>query len=291
MFPSFLITFREVVEAAFIVVTLLGIVTNLKLFHARRTVWQATAFAAILSVALIGIAGILGLKLHTVYVGRVEEITEGVLMFISAIFITWAVFFLHNFFSQQKGLLLQKVKKTIEEQEFKGLFILVFTAVFREGFEIVLFLSTIFISTNPQDIFIGSFIGIFLGIVLSLLLFKTTQRLPMVYAFRITSILLVLFAAGLLARGVHEFAEAKLIPEFFEMTFTFIPEKTTFVGGMIKSLFGLTRKMDIVQIGVYIIYSLGMAVYFFFPHRHSGFSPVRKQTRIRSEVETPTSNI
>ncbi|PIV71264.1 hypothetical protein COW57_00440, partial [Candidatus Roizmanbacteria bacterium CG17_big_fil_post_rev_8_21_14_2_50_39_7] len=49
----------------------------------------------------------------------------------------------------------QKVRKSIEEQEQRGLFVLVFTAVFREGFEIVLFLSTIYLSSNPQRIFIG----------------------------------------------------------------------------------------------------------------------------------------
>ncbi|MFZ2206508.1 MAG: FTR1 family protein [Microgenomates group bacterium] len=291
MFPSFLITFREVVEAAFIVATLLGIVTNLKLSYARRTVWQATASAAILSITFVGIASIFGLKLQNLYVGSIEQITEGVLMFTSTIFITWAVFFLHKFFSQQKGLLLQKVKKTVEKQEIGGLFILVFTAVFREGFEIVLFLSTIFISTNPQEILIGFSGGILLGITLSLFLFKTTERLPVVYAFRITSALLVLFGAGLLVRGIHEFAEAKLIPELFEITFAFIPKQETIVGGIIKSLFGITQKMDVLQIGTYATYIIGMCLYFFLPHRHSGFSPVRKQIKTRSEVEIPTSSI
>jgi len=291
MFPSLLITFREVIEAAFIVATLLGIMTNLKLHHARRTIWLATSIAALLSVILIGVASILGLKLHALYSGSIEQITEGVLMSISAIFITWAVFFLHKFFSQQKGLLLQKIKKSIEGQEIRGLFILVFTAVFREGFEVVLFLSTIFISTNPAEIGIGFMSGALSAIILSIFLFKATQRLPVVYAFRTTSVLLVVFAAGLLARGVHEFAETKLLPELFEITISFIPDKTSAVGGIIKSIFGITQKMDILQIGVYFAYIIGMCLYFFLPHRHSGFSPVRKQTRIRSKVETPISRM
>jgi len=73
MLPSFLITFREVIEAAFIVATLLGIMTNLKLYHAQRTVWLAAAFAALLSVILIGVASILGLKLHALYSGSIER--------------------------------------------------------------------------------------------------------------------------------------------------------------------------------------------------------------------------
>ncbi len=291
MFPAFLVTFREVVEAAFIIATLLGIIGNLKLEYARKTIWRATVYAALSSMFLIGVASFLGLRLHKLYSGSIEQITEGTLMLISAVFITWAVFFLHKFFSQQKGYLLQKVRKTVEEREKKGLFILAFTAVFREGFEIVLFLSTIFISTNPKEIAIGFSGGAMLGIILSVLLFKTTKRLPVIYAFRTTSILLILFAAGLLVRGIHEFGEASLIPGLYEIALPFIPAKATAAGGIIQSLFGITRKMDILQIGVYTAYIFGMCLYFFLPHRHSGFSPVRKQTRIRSKVAIPTSRI
>lgn len=275
MLPSFLITFREVIEASFIVATILSILVKLK--HARgiRTVWIATGSAAAVSVLLLGAASLMGVRIQTVYTGKTEELIEGILMVISALFITWAVFFLHAYFSQHKKHLLQKVRKSIEEQEQRGLFVLVFTAVFREGFEIVLFLFTIYLSSNPQRIFIGFSAGLIGGLIISLLLFKSAVRMSAHKAIRVTSALLILFAAGLLARGVHEFAEAGVIPEVVKMILPFIPQKGTFIADIIKSVFGITQSMDIIQLLFYTVYIIIMSWYVFFRRSSSDFDKVR----------------
>lgn len=263
MLPAFLITFREVIEASLIVATVLGILVKLKQTKGVKTVWIATTAAAGLSILLLALGALLGLKVQELYTGRIEELIEGILMVTSAVFITWAVFFLHNYFSNYKVKLLQKVKKTIEKEEQSGLFILVFTAVFREGFEIVLFLSTIYFSSNPQQIFTGFAGGIIAGLLVSFALFSATLKMPVYYAFRITSALLILFAAGLLARGVHEFAEAGVMPEIGEFIFPFVPAKATLAGDMLKAVFGITQKMDMVQISLYTAYTAFMAWWVF----------------------------
>lgn len=263
MLPSFLITFREVIEAALIVATILGILVKLGHLKSIKTVWLATAAAAFLSILLLGLGSLFGIKVQQLYSGKTEEFIEGILMITSAVFITWAVFFLHKYFAQYKTHLLAKIKSTVERQEQKGLFALVFTAVFREGFEIVLFLSTIYFSSNPQSIFTGFLGGAFAGLLVSFGLFTATLRLPVFYAFRVTSILLILFAAGLLARGVHEFVEVGILPEVGKMTLAFIPPKTTFIGEMIKAVFGLTQKMDLIQLSLYSTYVAFMSWWVF----------------------------
>lgn len=255
MLPAFLITFREVIEASLIVATVLGILVKLKQKKGVRTVWLATIAAAAVSILLLLVGSLLGLKMQEVYTGKTEELIEGVLMITSAIFITWAVFFLHKYFAQYKTKLLQKIKSTVEKEEKNGLFILVFTAVFREGFEIVLFLSTIYFSANPQSIFTGFASGLVMALLVSLGFFTATLRLPVYYAFRTTSMLLILFASGLLARGVHEFAEAGLLPEIGKITFAFLPPKASFAGDMLKAVFGLTQKMDVIQLTLYTLYA------------------------------------
>lgn len=273
MLPSFLITFREVIEATFIVVTILSILVKLKHTRGIRTVWIATGAAAAVSVLLLGIASLMGVKMQHIYTGKTEQLIEGVLMAISALFITWAVFFLHAYFSQHKKHLLQKVRESIEEQEQKGLFVLVFTAVFREGFEIVLFLSTIYLSSNPQRIFIGFITGLVGGLLISLLLFRSALSMSAHKAIRVTSALLILFAAGLLVRGVHEFTEAGIIPEVVKMTFPFIPQKGTLIADIIKSVFGITQNMDIIQLLFYMVYIVTTSWYVFFRRSSSEFSP------------------
>lgn len=274
MFASFLITLREAIEASLIVATILGILAKLHQKNNIRTVWVATGLAAMVSITLLGVASIFGIKIQEIYSGRIEEFIEGILMATSAVFITWAVFFLHTYFAKYKTHLLVKIRDTIRDGEKNALFWLVFTAVFREGFEIVLFLSTIFFSSDPRAIFTGFAGGLAGGLLISLGLFAATLRLPVRYAFRVTSILLILFAAGLFARGIHEFAEAGLLPELMNVTLLFIPAKTTLAGDMVKAVFGVTRMMDILQLVTYSGYVTFMTWWVF----------IRKEKRSVAEV-------
>lgn len=271
MLPSFLITFREVIEASLVVATILGILAKLNQKKGIRTVWYATGLAAVVSILLLGVGSLLGIKMQEVYTGRIEEMIEGIFMTTSAIFITWAVFFLHKYFSRYKVHLLKKIQETVAQEEQKGLFILVFTAVLREGFEIVLFLSTVYFSSNPQSIFTGFVGGTLAGLLVSLALFGATLRMPVYAAFRATSALLILFAAGLLARGVHEFAEAGIVPELNKITLHIIPAGGTVAGDMIKAVFGISRGMDPLQITLYSAYVAFMTWYVFF--RQKGERP------------------
>lgn len=267
MLPAFLITFREVIEASLIVATILGILVKLKQFKGIKTVWYATVLATLLSVLLLAVGSLFGLKMQELYTGKTEEVIEGIFMITSAVFITWAVFFLHKYFSKYKVQLLQKIKATVEKQEQKGLFILVFTAVFREGFEIVLFLSTIYFSSNPQQIFSGFLGGLVGGLLVSLTLFGATLKLPVYYAFKTTTILLILFAAGLLSRGVYEFAEAGVLSEVGGFAIPLLPANGTFTADIINAIFGITKNMDVVQIILYASYVIFMSWYVFFRNK------------------------
>lgn len=263
MLPAFLITLREVIEATLIVATVLGVLYKLGHTDSVKTVWKATGLAVLTSIILLVGGSLLGFKMQELYTGRVEETAEGILMIVSAIFITWAVFFLHNYFGRHKVQLLQKVKETMETQEEKGIFILVFTAVFREGFEIVLFLSTVYFSSDPLHVLTGFAGGLVAGLLISLAFLSATLKMPVYYAFRATSILLILFAAGLLARGVHEFAEIGLVPEIGAVVFSMIPAKGMFLADLIKSIFGITQKMDYIQITLYTLYTSSMMWFVF----------------------------
>lgn len=264
MLPSLLITFREVLEASLIVATILGILTRIGQTKETKTVWLATACAGILSIVLLLAGSIMGLKIQELYSGITEKLIEGLLMTISAIFITWAVFFLHNYFGRYKTILLSTLKEKVKLQEQRGLFILVFTAVFREGFEIVLFLSTIYFSSNPTHILSGFVIGATTALMICFGLFTATIRMPVHFAFKMTSGLLILFAAGLLAHGMHEFTEAGVLFSTPNIYLPFLPEKTTLIGSMIQSIFGVTRKMELLSLASHLSYTAVMVWWVFF---------------------------
>jgi high-affinity iron transporter len=263
MLPAFLITLREVLEASLIVATIFGILIKLNQKNSIKTVWMATAAAGSFCIFLLAVSSLFGLEIQKLYVGKIEQATEGGLLIISAVFITWAVFFLHKYFSSYKVKLLQKVRNTLEKEEQKGLFILVFTAVFREGFEVVLFLTTIYFSSTPFQIFGGFSGGFIAGILLSFAFFSAAIKLPIFYAFKVTSGLLILFAGGMVAKGAHEFVEFGLIPETAHISLPLVPNNTV-MAHMIESVFGISKHMDITQLTLYTLYILFMTWWVFF---------------------------
>ncbi|PIY72544.1 hypothetical protein COY87_00390 [Candidatus Roizmanbacteria bacterium CG_4_10_14_0_8_um_filter_33_9] len=128
-----------------------------------------------------------------------------------------------------------------------------FSAVFREGIEIALFLFTIYLSTDPFQILVGFLGGLTCAILLSVGLFTTTLRLPITYMHKLTSILLILFAGGSLVRGIHEFTEIGILPGIREITLPLIPSSTTVIGDLFKTVFGITQQMSLLQSSVYIL--------------------------------------
>ena len=87
-------------------------------------------------------------------------------------------------------------------------------------------------------------------------LFATTTRLNLQRFSQVTGALLILFAAGLIAKGVHEFNEVGWIPVVIEPiwnTRTVLSERSAF-GAILKSLFGYTSNPSLTAAIAYVAY-------------------------------------
>jgi high-affinity iron transporter len=255
MFPTFLITFREVLEALVIVSIIIGYLKKSHRTDSIRIVWLATFIAFALSFFLLVIGSFLGFQLSNFH-SNYEEYIEGTLMFITVFFITWAIFFLHNNLASTQRKLTGHTVRTIDDQSNWGIFALIFTSVFREGMEIVLFLSTLFISTTTQNIIGGFLLGLFVGVLTAVTFYGVTQKFELRRITGYINIFLILFSGGLLMRAIHEFTDAGLIPNIGQFTLNFIPPASTFIGSVFKSILGITQKLNLIQISVYFVYIL-----------------------------------
>lgn len=235
MVPTLLITLREVIEASLIVATILGILTKLNQKKQIKTVWVATILALAASFLLVLGGSLIGVNVARVFEGPG---VEGALYVLSAFFVTWAVFFLHNHFAKKKMQLLSRIRDTLTAN---GIFAFTFIAVFREGIEITLFLSTLYITNTPITIIGGFGGGLMLGIFISFLFFRATIRMPVFWAFRATSFLLILFAGNLLAQGVGELL--KFIPFHIANSMSTLPliAATSYIFLMHRWVFVLKR--------------------------------------------------
>ncbi|QTA38434.1 FTR1 family protein [Thermosipho ferrireducens] len=248
---AFLITFRETLEAALIVGIVLGYLHKVSLLNLRKNVWIGV---------LLGIIGsILGAFLFQVigsgFEERNKEIYEGIITLFGAFLLTTVILWINK----NKNI-EEELKQKLEDIKFSKtlglqLILLISVAVLREGIETVVFLESAMVSSETGALFPSS-LGIITAIVLAYLLFKGVLKMNLKTFFTFTNTLLIFFAAGLIAYGVHELQEAGFIPVFVEHVYDingFINEKG-FLGGILKGLFGYNGNPSLIEIIVYWTY-------------------------------------
>jgi len=258
MLASALITLREGLEAALIVGIVLSVLRKLRRTDRSRPVWAGVVVAIVVSVA----AGLALNRLGVAFEGRGEEIFEGVAMLLAAGVLTWMIFWMQRQGQQIQAELELDVRRAATTGSAWALFSLAFVAVVREGIETVLFLTAAAFSATPAQTLIGGTLGLTIAIVLGWLMFAAGKRLDVRAFFRVTGVLLLLFAAGLVAYGVHELQEAALIPTFVEHVWDtnhILDERGT-VGTLLKALFGYNGNPSLLEVTAYSVYFIVVGV-------------------------------
>jgi high-affinity iron transporter len=119
--------------------------------------------------------------------------------------------------------------------------------------ELALFLFTAGVDSGVAQIVTGAFLGLLTSAVLGWMLFAGTRRLSLRGFFRVTNVLLIIFAAGLVAHGVHEFNEAGLIPPIIEHVWDMngvISDKSA-LGELLKALVGYNGNPSLTEVLAY----------------------------------------
>jgi high-affinity iron transporter len=95
---------------------------------------------------------------------------------------------------------------------FQGFVLLGFTAIYREGFEVVLFLQQLRLKEGNYIIMIGLAIGVFLTAVIAVLTFIAHEHLPYKKMLILTGILLGIVLLVMVGESVQEMQQARWIP-------------------------------------------------------------------------------
>jgi len=138
LIPSFLITFREALEAALIVTIMVTYLRKMGNQALVRYAYLGAGGAILLSVLLGGV-------IQTVYGGLDKvagEIFEGIASLSAVAVLTYMILWMSEHAKDIRGELESKLNAAISRGEVIGIISLTFVAVFREGLETVLFLST-----------------------------------------------------------------------------------------------------------------------------------------------------
>lgn len=90
--------------------------------------------------------------------------------------------------------------------------VLAFTAVAREGIETALLVFDTFAYGDTVKPALGLSVGIAIAIVVTLLMYRGAIRINLSVFFRITGVLLIVVAAGILRYGINDLQEAGVLP-------------------------------------------------------------------------------
>ena len=252
MLASFLLTLREGLEAALIIGVLLGTLNKLAQPEYRKTVW----FGAGLAIMISALAGFALNMLGARFEGRAEEIFEGIAMLLAAVILTWVILWMGRQSRDINERLKSNIKTAVSNRSSFALFALSFLAVIREGIELAFFLTAVSLDTDGVGVLIGAGLGLASVVVIAVLLFRSLIKLNLARFFQITSFILVIFAAGLVAHGVHEFNEAGLISPIIEHLWDInhiLDEKST-LGELLKTLVGYNGNPSLSEAIAYLLY-------------------------------------
>jgi len=259
MLPTYLLSLREGLEAALIIGIVLGALTKIRRSDLSPAVWLGTLSAVGVSILSAVLLTSFGMSLEA----GAEQIFEGITMLIAAGILTWMIFWMSKQARFLKGELEAGVNKAAATTGKRAMFWLAFVAVVREGIELALFVTAAFfagdqsqVTTNIIQTLAGTILGLGTAALLGWTLFATTVRLDLRRFFQVTGILLILFAAGLVAHGVHEFNEVGWIPAIVEHVWdvnAFVDENSV-AGQLLKTLFGYNGNPSLTEMIAYFVY-------------------------------------
>ena len=254
---EFIITFRETFEVALIAGIVLSFLKRTKQSRHNIIVYSGIGLAVAVSIVLALIIN----QVAGGFSGETEEIFEGIMMYLSVIFLSFMILWTIKHKHHVKEI-EEHVATDLNANYKMGLFLLIFVAVLREGVETVLFLRGIIVAYE-KSILAFSLLGIVAAVAIAWALFKGMVRFNMKKFFNISSTLLILFAAGLLAHGTHELQEAGILPVVVEHLWDINPESITHplhekgvVGSVFKSLFGYNGNPSLIEVLSYLAFLL-----------------------------------
>jgi high-affinity iron transporter len=202
MLGQYLITFREVLEAALIISIILAYLRMSGKHSLSRYVWLGAAGATSISI-------IMGILIWIMY-GELSEssmkLFEGVAALIAVGVLTSMILWMAIKSEDIQNEIEVKVDTAINEGTKLSVFSLSFILVFREGFETVLFLIP-FSTDDPSGTLVGATFGIISSLIIAFGIFKIGIGFDMKRFFYFSSLLLIFLAAGLAGYGVHELLE------------------------------------------------------------------------------------
>ncbi|MBW7868371.1 MAG: FTR1 family protein [Brumimicrobium sp.] len=202
------IMLREGLEAFLILAVVLALIRSLDVKKALPWVHGGWILAV-----LLGIVGWYLSDLIIQFGGKNREIMEGLVSILAVIILMFVGFWLHTHTTAKKWqeFVQNKIGVHLKSDRMYGLAAFSFMIVFREVFEVILFLQAINLEAGPENksaLGLGVIAASIVIALIAYLFLKSTKKLPIRQLFQYSSWFIVILAVILLGKGVHSLQES-----------------------------------------------------------------------------------
>jgi high-affinity iron transporter len=145
-----------------------------------------------------------------------------------------------------------------------------FLAVLREGLETSVFLLAAFQdAADTTAAGAGAVIGILAAVGIGIGLYRGGVRINLARFFRVTGLVLVFVAAGLLATSLHTAHEAGWFNQLQSQAIdlSWLVQPGTISGSLLTGMLGLQPEPTVGEALIYLLYAIPMAIYVLWPDR------------------------
>lgn len=257
MLTTLIISLREFLEVFLIIGVFLGISKKLNLKREKEII-LASGLGILFSLILPVFVFALGDRAKLVLTEKNADLLEGYLMVFSGFFIAYVVFSLHSFFVNKRSKNIIDAHQKLQKNIFDAsLFLTIVFFIIREGFEIALFTATTSLFSKFAENLIGLLLGFMVSGILGIGTFLTYIRLPIGKIFKTTEYLIILLGAAFVKNGINELVEVYSgihLSQIIPLKFSFLPASETFLGHILKNIFGLEQNFSLAMLVIMLAY-------------------------------------
>ncbi len=256
MLANFLIGLREGLEAALVVSILIAYLVKTDRRHLLSRVWAGVGIAVAVSLAF-GAALTFGPRGLTF---EAQELIGGALSFVAVVFVTWMIFWMARTARSLSGQLRAAIEHAADARPW-SLAVVALLAVGREGLETAIFLwaatqaATRGTGSSVEPL-AGAALGLAVAAALGYLIYRGAVRINLSRFFTVTGVFLIVVAAGVLAYGVHDLQEARLLPGLHTLAFDVSAQvpPTSWYGTLLKGVFNFSPATTVLEAVAWIGY-------------------------------------
>jgi high-affinity iron transporter len=264
MIPTFVITLREGVEASLIIGIIAAFLVKEGRRDAMRQMWMGIGIALLLCIGVAVLLEVVGQQLPQ----KQQEGLETVVGLIAVSAVTYMIVWMRRHARGIKAQLEGEAASALATGSTLALVGMAFLAVLREGFETSVFLLAAFQdSTDTTAAGAGAILGLVAAVAIGLGLYRGGVRINLTRFFRVTGIVLVFVAAGLLASAAHTAHEAGWINglQGQAIDLGWLVQPGTVSGSLLTGMLGLQPSPTVIEAILYLGYAIPVAAYVLWP--------------------------